>query len=224
MKKLKAGYEILTPISENGLQELKHIERIGRVCYKSEGNITDDGESAKKFVKMLITRGHEAMLEHSTLAVKFTVDRGVSHEIVRHRIASFAQESTRYVNYSLDKFGSEVNYIDIEEGIHLDSKMKEMDAETISAIVSEWQEAMLAAEQHYMKMLELGATPQIARSVLPNSTKTELTVTANYREWRNFFKLRTEKTAHPQMREVAIPLLEELKTKIPVIFEDIEVL
>ena len=224
MKKLKAGYEILTPISENGLQELKHIERIGRVCYKSEGKITEDGESAKKFVKMLITRGHEAMLEHSTLAVKFTVDRGVSHEIVRHRIASFAQESTRYVNYSLDKFGSEVNYIDIEEGIHLDNKMKEMDGETISAIVSEWQEAMLAAEQHYMKMLELGATPQIARSVLPNSTKTELTVTANYREWRNFFKLRTEKTAHPQMREVAIPLLEELKTKIPVIFEDIEVL
>ena len=106
MKTLKAGYEILTPISENGLAELQHIERIGRVCYKSEGKITQDGESAKKFVKMLIDRGHEAMLEHSTLSVKFTVDRGVSHEIVRHRIASFAQESTRYVNYSLDKFGN----------------------------------------------------------------------------------------------------------------------
>lgn len=223
MKCLKAGYEILTPISEEGLQELQHIERIGRVCYKSEGKITEDGESAKKFVKMLISRGHEAMLEHSTLSVKFTVDRGVSHEIVRHRIASFAQESTRYVNYSLDKFGSEVNYIDLAEGIRLDSKMKEMDGETIEAVVAEWREAMLDAEKHYMKLLELGATPQIARSVLPNSTKTELTVTANYREWRNFFKLRTEKTAHPQMREVTIPLLEELKAKLPVIFEDIEV-
>lgn len=223
MKSLKAGYEILTPISENGLRELQHIEKIGRVCYKSEGNITEDGESAKKFVKMLINRGHEAMLEHSTLSVKFTVDRGVSHEIVRHRIASFAQESTRYVNYSLDKFGSEVNYIDIEEGIRLDNKMKDLDAETIARIVALWRDAMEGAEWYYMNMLELGATPQIARSVLPNSTKTELTVTANYREWRNFFKLRTEKVAHPQMREVTIPLLEELKEKLPVIFEDIEV-
>lgn len=222
MKSLKASYEILTPISEDGLRELQHIERIGRVCYKSEGKITEDGESAKKFVKMLIGRGHEAMLEHSTLSVKFTVDRGVSHEIVRHRIASFAQESTRYVNYSLDKFGNEVNFIDIEEGIRLDSKMKDMDGETIAAIVAEWREAMLEAERHYMKMLDLGATPQIARSVLPNSTKTELTVTANYREWRNFFRLRTEKVAHPQMREVTIPLLEELKGKLPVVFEDIE--
>lgn len=222
MKILKAGYEILTPISEGGLQELKHIEKIGRVCYKSEGKITEDGESAKKFVKMLIGRGHEAMLEHSTLSVKFTVDRGVSHEIVRHRIASFAQESTRYVNYSLDKFGNEVNYIDIENGIHLDGKMKNMDAETIAAVLDEWREAMLSAEKHYMRMLELGATPQIARSVLPNSTKTELTVTANYREWRNFFRLRTENVAHPQMREVAVPLLEDLKKRIPVVFEDIE--
>lgn len=223
MKSLKARYEILTPISDGALQELKHIERIGRVCYKSEGKITEDGESARKFVKMLIGRGHEAMLEHSTLSVKFTVDRGVSHEIVRHRIASFAQESTRYVNYSLDKFGNEVNFIDIGEGIRLDAKMADLDAKTIAAVVAEWREAMQDAERHYMRMLELGATPQIARSVLPNSTKTELMVTANYREWRNFFRLRTEKVAHPQMREVSVPLLEELKKRIPVIFEDIEV-
>ena len=114
MNILKAGFEILTPISEGGIDELKHIEKIGRVCYKSEGNITEDGESAKKFVKMLIERGHEAMIEHSSLSVKFTVDRGVSHELVRHRIASFAQESTRYVNYSLEKFGNEINVINIE--------------------------------------------------------------------------------------------------------------
>ena len=221
MNKLKPSYEILTPISQGGINELKHIERIGRVCYKSEGNITEDGESAKKFVKMLINRGHEAMIEHSTLSVKFTVDRGVSHELVRHRIASFAQESTRYVNYSLDKFGNEINVIDITGGIELDNKMKNMDAATIKLIIHEWLLAMEDAEKHYMKMIELGATPQIARSVLPNSTKTEITITANYREWRNFFKLRVPITAHPQMREITAPLLDELKTVLPIIFEDI---
>ena len=222
MNILKAGFEILTPISEGGIEELKHIEKIGRVCYKSEGKITEDGESAKKFVKMLINRGHEAMIEHSSLSVKFVVDRGVSHELVRHRIASFAQESTRYVNYSLEKFGNEINVIDIRNGIDLDNKMKNMDSDTISAIMGEWCLAMEDAEKHYMKMIELGATPQIARSVLPNSTKTEITISANYREWRNFFKLRVPNTAHPQMREVTIPLLKELKRRLPIIFDDIE--
>ena len=222
MNIMNASFEILTPISEGGINELKHIERIGRVCYKSEGNITEDGESAKKFVKMLINRGHEAMIEHSSLSIKFTVDRGVSHELVRHRIASFAQESTRYVNYSLDKFGNEINVIDIQDGIELDNKMKNMTSQEIMAIYQEWISAMYDAEKHYMKMMDLGATPQIARSVLPNSTKTEITITANYREWRNFFKLRVPATAHPQMREVTIPLLKELKVLLPVIFEDIE--
>lgn len=222
MNVINASFEILTPISEGGINELKHIERIGRVCYKSEANITEDGESAKKFVQMLINRGHEAMIEHSSLSVKFTVDRGVSHELVRHRIASFAQESTRYVNYSLDKFGNEINVIDIRGGIALDNKMKNMDSEIIELIIQEWLLAMEDAEKHYMKMMELGATPQIARSVLPNSTKTEITITANYREWRNFFKLRVPSTAHPQMREITIPLLKELKILLPIIFEDIE--
>ena len=223
MKIIKAGYEILTPISEGGINELKHIEKIGRVCYKSEGNITEDGESAKKFVKMLIDRGHEAMIEHSSLSVKFTVDRGVSHELVRHRIASFAQESTRYVNYSLDKFGNEINVIDIADGIALDGKMKNMATNIILEIITEWFKAMEDAEKHYMKMMELGETPQIARSVLPNSTKTEITITANYREWRSFFKLRIPITAHPQMREVTVPLLKEFKEKLPIVFDDIEV-
>ena len=222
MNILKAGFEILTPISEGGIEELKHIEKIGRVCYKSEGNITEDGESAKKFVKMLIDRGHEAMIEHSSLSVRFTVDRGVSHELVRHRIASFAQESTRYVNYSLDKFGNEINVINIRDGIDLDNKMKNMDSSIIDAILREWFSAMKDAEKHYMKMIELGATPQIARSVLPNSTKTEITITANYREWKAFFKLRVSATAHPQMREVTIPLLKELKNRLPIIFDDIK--
>lgn len=221
MNKIKASYEILTPISEGGTKELQHIEKIGRVCYKSEDYITEDGESARKFVAMLIRNGHEAMIEHSFLSVKFTVDRGVSHELVRHRIASFAQESTRYCNYAKDKFGAECAFIDLEPGIMLDNKMKKMSGEEIALVMAEWTSAMEDAERHYMRLLELGATPQIARAVLPNSTKTEITVSANYREWRNFFKLRTPITAHPQMREVTIPLLQELKEKIPVMFDDI---
>ena len=223
MNILKASYEILTPISEGGIAELKHIERIGRECYKSNDRITEDGSSAKKFVKMLIDQGHEAMIEHCSLSVYFTVDRGVTHEMVRHRIASFAQESTRYVNYSLDKFGNEINVIDISEGIKLDKKMSKMDAETIDLVLMEWYHAMEDAERHYMKMIELGATPQIARGVLPTSIKAGITITADYREWRHFFKLRTPETAHPQIRQVMIPLLAEFKSIIPIIFDDIEV-
>ena len=222
MNKIKASYEILTPISEGGIKELQHIEKIGRVCYKSEDYITEDGESARKFVAMLIRNGHEAMIEHSFLSVKFTVDRGVSHELVRHRIASCAQESTRYCNYAKDKFGAECAFIDLEPGIMLDNKMKKMSGEEIALVMAEWTSAMEDAERHYMRLLELGATPQIARAVLPNSTKTEITVSANYREWRNFFKLRVPADVHPQMREVTIPLLRELKGMIPVIFDDIE--
>ncbi len=222
MNKIKASYEILTPISEGGIKELQHIEKIGRVCYKSEDYITEDGESARKFVAMLIRNGHEAMIEHSFLSVKFTVDRGVSHELVRHRIASFAQESTRYCNYAKDKFGAECAFIDLKPGIMLDNKMKKMSGEEIALVMAEWTSAMEDAECHYMRLLELGATPQIARAVLPNSTKTEITVSANYREWRNFFKLRVPADVHPQMREVTIPLLKELKGMIPVIFDDIE--
>ena len=222
MNKIKASYEILTPISEGGTKELQHIEKIGRVCYKSEDYITEDGESARKFVAMLIRNGHEAMIEHSFLSVKFTVDRGVSHELVRHRIASFAQESTRYCNYAKDKFGAECAFIDLEPGIMLDNKMKKMSGEEIALVMAEWTSAMEDAERHYMRLLELGATPQIARAVLPNSSKTEITVSANYREWRNFFKLRVPADVHPQMREVTIPLLKELKGMIPVIFDDIE--
>lgn len=207
MRIINAGYEILTKLSENGIYELQHIEKIGRVCYKSEDKITEDGESARKFVKMIIERGHEAMIEHSSLSVKFIVDRGVSHELVRHRIASFAQESTRYCNYSKDKFDNGVTFI--KPFFFDDTKYQR------------WLSAMESAESAYLDLLNGGATPQEARSVLPNSTKTEITITANYREWRNFFKLRTAKAAHPQMLEITIPLLAELKRKLPIIFDDI---
>ena len=211
MRIIEPSYEILTEISYGGIKELQHIEKIGRVCYKSEDKITEDGESAKKFVKMLIGRGHEAMIEHSSLSVRFTVDRGVSHELVRHRIASFAQESTRYCNYSKDKFDSGITFI------------KPFFFGENTQNYKEWIYAMGIAEKSYLQMLKDGATPQEARSVLPNSTKTEITITANYREWRNFFKLRTAKAAHPQMQEVTRLLLKELKTRLPIIFDDIEV-
>ena len=211
MKIIKPSYEILTPISDGGIKELQHIEKIGRLCYKSEDRITDDGESAKKFVKMLISNGHEAMIEHSSLSVKFVVDRGVSHELVRHRIASFAQESTRYCNYSKDKFGNEITVIE-PCFWNEDTGFYEC-----------WKVSCEQSERYYFELLNGGATPQQARTVLPNSLKTEITITANYREWRNFFKLRTAEASHPQMREVTIPLLKELKTLIPIIFDDIEV-
>lgn len=210
MKIIEPSYEILTEISEGGIKELQHIEKIGRVCYKSENKITEDGESVRKFVKMIIDRGHEAMIEHSSLSVKFIVDRGVSHELVRHRIASFAQESTRYCNYSKDKFDNGITFI---KPFFFDDDVR----------YQRWLNAMFAAESAYLDLLDSGATPQEARSVLPNSTKTEITITANYREWRSFFKLRTAQAAHSQMREVTIPLLKELKTRLPIIFDDIEV-
>jgi thymidylate synthase (FAD) len=219
MKILKPKYEILTEISEKGKAELQHIEQIARVCYKSEDKITEG--SAERLVKQLIKNGHEAMLEHSTLAVKFTVDRGVTHELVRHRIASFAQSSTRYCNYSRDKFNSEINVIDLQGGIERDIKCNKLSNSTIDAILLEWHKAIAQAEESYLKMIELGATPQIARSVLPNSTMSEIVITANYREWRNIFKLRADTPAHPQMREVMIPLLRELQFTLPIIFDDI---
>lgn len=219
MRVLKAGYEIINKDSINGLEILKTIERVGRTCYKSEDKTTDD--SAVKFVRNLINRGHEAMIEFANITVKFTCNRGISHEIVRHRVSSFAQESTRYVNYSSDKNDNQVKFIDIKEGIALDTKMQNMDANTISLIVDEWNKACEDSEKHYLRMIELGATPQIARSVLNSSTKTEINMSANLREWRHFFKLRADKPAHPQMREITIPLLLELNELIPVVFEDI---
>ena len=219
MKIINEGYKIETQI--NGEEVLKHIEKCGRTCYRSEDLINED--SGKKMVKMLINKGHESVLEHYSFSVRFINDRGVSHEEVRHRIASFSQESTRYCNYNNDKFGSEVTYIDISNGIKLDTKMKNMEVYLVDQIIGEWFNACKDAERHYFKMLELGATPQIARSVLNNSTKTEIVITANLREWRTILKQRTSKFAHPQIRVVMVPLLEELKTLIPVVFDDINV-
>lgn len=209
MKIVKAGYEILTHISGGGINELKSIETAARTCYKSESRITEDGESAKKLVASLIERGHEAMLEHSKLSVRFICDRGVSHEIVRHRMASYAQESTRYCNYSKGQFNGEITVI---EPCYL---APDTDAYRV------WRGACERAETAYFDLLDIGLTPQEARAVLPNSLKTEIVMTANYREWRHFFQLRTDKAAHPDMVALVTPLLTELKEKIPVVFDDI---
>lgn len=179
MKTIKAGYEILTPITG---EELKLIEIAGRTCYKSEDKITED--SAKQFVKMLIDRKHEAMLEHGSLTIKFICDRGVSHELVRHRLASFAQESTRYCNYAGDKFGNELTFI---EPLFFDIGKF---GNCVSLKRTLWEIAMERAEETYLELIQEGCSPQEARSVLPNSIKTEVVMTANYREWRHFFNLR----------------------------------
>lgn len=205
MKIIKPSYEIMTPINREAI--LKNIELAGRTCYKSEDKITED--SASKFVRMLVKNGHEAMIEHQAITVKFVCDRGVSHEIVRHRIASFAQESTRYCNYSNDKFGSEITVI---KPFFFDEDSEEYKV---------WWACCATAEVDYLRLLRLGRSPQEARSVLPNSLKTEIVVTMNVREWRHFFKLRCASTAHPQMRELAIPLFEEMKELLPELFEDI---
>lgn len=207
MRIIKPSYEIMTTISDGGVDELKRIEAAARTCYKSEDKISEDGTSARKMVKALVTRGHEAMLEHSQLTVKFICDRGVSHEIVRHRICSFAQESTRYCNYSGDKFGQELTFI--EPSFFTNNV----------TLYSFWKDACQKCEDIYMYMVSNGVTPQEARSVLPNSLKTEIVVTANYREWRNIFKLRCAKDAHPQIRELMIPLQKELAEKIPEVFD-----
>jgi thymidylate synthase (FAD) len=210
MKIVEPKYEILTDISEGGIKELQQIERVARVCYKSEDKITPDGESAKKLVGFLVKQGHEAMLEHSQLSVLFTCDRGVANELVRHRIASFAQESTRYCNYSKEKFGAEIQVV-------MPTFIKNADEPTRTA----WTESMYSVEKQYMRLLEHGFRPEQARCVLPLCLKTEIVVTANYREWRNIFKLRTPVAAHPQMRELMCPLLKEIQKKIPVVFGDI---
>ena len=212
MNIVDASYKVLSDISDGGIKELQHIEKVGRICYKSEDKITKDGESAKRFVRMLINNGHEAMLEHSSLSVLFTVDRGVTHELVRHRIMSFAQESTRYCNYANGKFGGEITVI------------KPLFWKEGSVEYDRWLRDIKTAEHAYMKLLEGGATPQEARSVLPNSTKADIVLTGNYREWRHFLWLRAaDKTgpAHPQMKEVTVPLLDELHYAIPVVFDDI---
>ncbi len=244
MKIIKAGYEMMTPINAQDIY--RKIELVGRTCYKSEDKITD--KSAERFVRALATHKHEAMLEHESISVRFTVDRGVSHELVRHRLASFAQESTRYCRYSDDKFGKEITVIEpcvfntlsesdkeiCRRALHtFDLNDKEVNdflsgggITDLHRSYARWYDSCEFAEHTYLTLLDNGLTPQMARSVLPTSLKTEVVVTANIREWRHILNLRAAGTTgapHPQMAEVMVPLLKELQEKLPALFDDIQI-
>jgi thymidylate synthase (FAD) len=205
MKVISAYHEILQlPPSQD---VLKIIELAGRTCYKSEDKISAD--SAKDFISRIVSSGHESVIEHGYCTVKFICDRGVSHELVRHRLASFSQESTRYANYSKDRFGQEITVI--KPGFWSEHSQE----------YQLWLKAMQTAENTYMELLKFGAKAQEARSVLPNSLKTEVVMSANFREWRHVLRLRCSKRAHPQIRSIMLDLLLELKQKVPVLFEDL---
>ena len=194
--------------SFDGVTLCKKIERMARICYKSEHKQTD--ESYKTIIANMLKRGHFSPIEHEKISVIFVCDRGVSHELVRHRIASFSQESTRYCNYSKNQFGNRIQVIE-PFGF-----LKDL------AAYKSWYKGCESAASAYFEVLAQSGKPEWARSVLPNSLKTEVATTFNLREWRHFFSLRADKAAHPQMRQVAVPLLKHFQNKIPILFDDIE--
>lgn len=192
----------------SGIEILKKIEKAGRICYKSENKIAEG--TAEKFVENILKQGHESVLEHEKITVTIICDRGISHEIVRHRIASYSQESTRYCNYTGEKFGNELTFIKPCFWNEEDPKYQI------------WVKQMEDIEKNYNILIGMEASAQEARSILPNSLKTEIVVTMNIREWRHFFKLRCSSAAHPQMQEIAKILLQSFKEKVPVVFDDID--
>lgn len=203
MKIAKPSVDLLW-ITPNPEQQ---IEIAGRTCYKSEGKINHD--SAGPFAQKMVRSGHHAMIEHAVASFHIVTDRGITHEIVRHRIASFAQESTRYCNYSDEKFGNEISVI---QPPGMDHEQDDL-----------WWSACKDAEEKYFGMLDAGCSPQIARSVLPTCLKAELVMTANFREWRHFIQLRGGKAAHPQIRPIAKMVLDILVEHAPNVFGDLEV-
>ncbi len=179
------------------------IERAGRTCYKSEDRITSD--SANRFVGMIVDKGHHSVIEHASATFRIVTDRGVTHELVRHRLASYSQESTRYCNYGKEKFGGEITVI----------QPPGLDAGQLSL----WRSTIRSIESVYLKFVEEGVSPQIARSILPNCLKTEIVVTANLREWIHIIKLRTSSAAHPQIRQVIGMVQDILVRNCPEVFD-----
>jgi len=215
MRIIKPEHYILSPsvarkdrrIEEAFIREAKLIEIAGRTAYKSEDKITES--SYDGFIRKIIKNGHEAVIEFGSMMVKFITDRGVSHEIVRHRLCSFLQESTRYCNYTGDKFGNEITVI----------KPTGFDKWEIDQQVK-WAAAIEFSEAKYKELIDEGLSPQQARAVLPNSLKTEICVRANFREWRHIFKLRAvSKAAHPDMRTLMVPLYEQCRILLPCVFD-----
>lgn len=183
----------------------KQIEAAGRTCYKSEDKITDD--SAQEFATRMRNSGHHAMLEHAVASFRIITDRGITHEIVRHRLASYAQESTRYCDYSAEKHGEHCSFIEPPD---LTEEQRPI-----------WLEACEIAEKQYFSLTTKNCKPQIARSVLPNCLKTEIVMTANFREWRLFIETRIQKAAHPQIRPIAASILDTLIEQAPSVFSDL---
>lgn len=243
MNIIHASYQIMNPDLDDPktmLDIYRRIEKAGRICYKSVNETDESNMDRFQFIRERIRQGHESILEHASMTVKFTVDRGVSHELVRHRLASFSQESTRYCNYQKDRFGKEITVIepvffkdipkDVRERIIHSVELKtpsSLDPSLLSRSEERyycWADICHAAEDAYFRLLELDLTPEAARSVLPNSLKTEVVMTANMREWRHILKLRAAGESgkpHPQMLEVMVPLLNELRLRLPILFEDI---
>lgn len=184
----------------------KWIERVGRTCYKSESKITKT--SAAAFIRRLVKNGHHAMLEHAVASARIVADRGLTHELVRHRIASFAQESTRFVNYSKGALGGSILVIAIPG-----------ETSPSQELLDYYQESCVIAEERYFGMLERGALPQIARMVLPVGVKSEIVITANLREWMHIFNMRCDTPAHPIIRNVCLDILNKLNDAIPSIYE-----
>lgn len=206
MKIIKPSFKVIPHIEP--AEVLMTLEEIGRTCYLSESN---DKVSSADFIRKVLKRGHESVIEHMSFTVRIICDRGVSHELVRHRLASYSQESTRYCDYHKEGENDGCTFIQ--------PYFKDFTNEKYEC----WYNAMYEADKAYRNLRRLGASPQEARGVLPNDLKTEIVMTQNLRSWRHFFKLRTEIYAHPKMRQITIPLLEECKRLYPVIFEDIEI-
>lgn len=215
MQLIKPSYQILS--LPNTDQILLFLETCGRVAYKSEDRIGLG--TAKKFIRSIVGNQHLSVIEHVSMTVRFICDRGVTHELVRHRLCSFTQESTRYCNYSKDKHGNQLTFIippwyqDI-----LAPGEYDMVPDNLDEVAENWFIAMYRAEEHYLNSLALGESPQQARSILPNALKTEIIVTANLREWRHIFAMRCASGAHPQMAEIMVPLRDEMVALLPEIF------
>jgi thymidylate synthase (FAD) len=203
MKIIEPYFEILHMAQEEEVYRL--LELAARTCYKSEDKIAQG--TAPDLLRRLMKTGHESVIEHISVSVRIVCDRGITHELVRHRLCSFSQESTRYANYGKEKFGREITVI---RPFFWAEDSPEFEV---------WKRSMEAAEKAYLALLDMGARPQEARSVLPNSLKTDIVTTANIREWRHIFNLRCSKASHPQIRQIMLPLLAAFYQRLPVLFE-----
>lgn len=192
-------------------EALARIERAARTCYKSEEKMADiTPEQSEAFLSNVMERGHLSVIEHSDASIRIITNRGVTHELVRHRLAAYSQESTRYCNYSKAKFGKELTFIKPVWWVGDNNQ-----AEII------FEQGLYGDEADYFGLLNHGWSPQQAREKLPNALKTEIVMSANFREWNHVFNLRCSKGAHPQMRALMLPILTEFAKLYKPIFNDI---